>query len=207
MTTATAPPRPPAVRRRRRRLVVALVVMGALVAVVTVVALVLLRPGLYMSTPNLEIVDAVGGDAEPGTVGAAFPALSGTDYDGAPTSFDPVGSPAAVVLVAHWCHYCQDETRALARAMTDGTLADPSAVHLVATQHMRFTDWPPEEALGLEDYPGNVLVDTNSALATRLRMRGTPTWYFTGADGVIREVVQGTLTPAEVDEHLRRAGS
>jgi hypothetical protein len=39
----------------------------------------------------------------------AGPQLSGTGFDGEPVSFGPGDGPMAIVVLAHWCAYCQAE--------------------------------------------------------------------------------------------------
>jgi len=77
----------------------------------------------------------------------------------------------------------------------------------ISTKHIPFVSWPPAKALGLNRFPGIVVVDTDASLAAYFRVSVTPTWFFTDRHGVIREVLTGELSPQAVKDHAGRAMS
>ena len=46
-------------------------------------------------------------------------------------------------------------------------------------------NWPPDEWLEREAFPGAVLVDGDDAVAEAWGLGGTPMWVFTDADGTV----------------------
>jgi len=117
----------------------------------------------------------------------------------------PQGRPMALVFVAHWCTYCKGELKELGEARASGAWVPSAPVVAVPTRHLPFVSWPPQDELELEPAADQVLVDTSSSLARRLGVTGVPQWFFTDADGVIRESVTGVLDPDEIDRYLSLA--
>lgn len=185
---------------KSRRIVVriVLVTMITVVAILAVVGTLIFRPEIVMDTADPTMS---GGSTVGGVVDSTVPSITGTDYEGRAVSITPDQHPMAIAIVAHWCQYCRAELRELRQAISSGTFQPTVPLAIISTRHMPFVSWPPEEVLNLSDFPGTVVADTNSSLANYFGVTSVPLWYFTDSQGVIREVVNGTLTPEEVNQH------
>lgn len=189
-------------RRRRRVLRAVLVTMLAVFILIAGYGLLVFRPGIVLHTAN----PVMSGTSTAGAVvGARLPTISGVDYDGNAVTVGPDGEPVTIVVIAHWCEYCKAEIQDLHAAMLAGTYVPSESLVAISTRHLPFVSWPPKEALKLEDFPGKVIVDTDSSLASYFDIRTTPTWYFTDARGVIRKVVTGTLSVQQITDYAHEA--
>lgn len=195
-------PRKIALRRRRRVLRVVLIAVLSVFIVVAGYGLLVFRPVLVLHTADPTI-----GHGNPGgaTVGSALPSISGVDYANTKVSVNPAAGPVTLVFIAHWCEYCKAEIQSLHAALLRGSYEPVEPLFAVSTRHLPFLSWPPSEVLKLQDFPGKVIVDTDSSLASYFQIRTTPTWYFTDSNGLIAKIVTGTLTPEEVNTYAKQA--
>ncbi|AXV06198.1 hypothetical protein DVS28_a1505 [Euzebya pacifica] len=175
----------------RNRLVT---VIGAVVALAVVVGVgILLVQG---SDASLGVPAATADDgsvlpdipqagADP-AIGTEAPVVVGYEPDGTALAIGGEGAPQAVVFMAHWCPHCQEELPLIGDWVADGQLADGVQLVAVSTLHdPARPNWPPDEWLASEDFPGEVLVDSDGAAAEAWGLSGTPMWVFTDADGTV----------------------
>ena len=127
---------------------------------------------------------SAGADA---SVGQTAPTVEGATPDGGSVTIgEGAGTAQAVVFMAHWCPHCQEEAPLIAEWVTDGQLADGVELVAVSTRHdPARPNWPPDEWLEREAFPGEVLVDGDDAVAEAWGLGGTPMWVFTKADGTV----------------------
>jgi thiol-disulfide isomerase/thioredoxin len=200
-----------AAERRQRTRSRALAVAGAvlLVAVLAGLAVVVVRgndvtlgvAAATVETGSTPLVPATGGGVEDPAVGATVPVAEGRTFAGEPVSIGVPGQAQAVVFMAHWCSFCQEEMPQIAGWVDDGLL--PADVELVgvSTRHdPARPNWPPDEWFVREAFPGTPIVDSTDAVAEAWGLAGTPMWVFTDADGTVVARYSGVLTSEQFAE-------
>lgn len=195
------PIEPPASTSRR------LVVVGA--AILAVVVLAAVAAVLLSSTPSSAVAEpaarplAISGDALPAftdpaadaAIGRPIPRLAGIGLDGAPVSIGPGDGPMAVVVLAHWCSFCQAEVPPLVDYLESGTL--PSGVRVVALTTAidpARPNFPPSAWLERESWTVPTLIDDASDTGLQsLGLASFPAFVFVDADGRVAHRHTGAL--------------
>jgi hypothetical protein len=118
-------------------------------------------------------------------IGQPLPQLSGTGFDGEPVSFGPGDGPMAIVVLAHWCAYCQAEVPPLVSYLDAGRL--PEGVELVALATSidpARPNYPPSAWLEGEGWSVPTLIDDASTRGLQaLGLTSFPAFVFVDADG------------------------
>jgi cytochrome c biogenesis protein CcmG, thiol:disulfide interchange protein DsbE len=145
-------------------------------------------------------------------VGEPFPGFELRDAEGALVRSDELfGRPWLVNVWASWCPQCRNELPLLARAAeelgAEGLgllLVNASERQHVAREYLaaagltlRTLVDPAEAEAGLE---------TTTEFLRRIRTRGLPTTYFIDADGIVRGLFVGELTPLSIVDQLATLG-
>lgn len=127
-----------------------------------------------------------GGGAADIAAGATAPTVTGQSFDGADVTVGGQGQPQAITFVAHWCPHCQDEVPLVKDWVDQGLVADGVELVGVSTFHDPASpNWPPDEWLEREEFPGEVLVDHDDTAAQAYGLQGTPMWVFVDAQGTV----------------------
>ena len=108
--------------------------------------------------------------------GMVSPKIRGTLLDGSITTIGGKGPVTLVIVLAHWCPYCQREVQELSEYLNEVGL--PPDVRLVsvstAIDKTRY-NYPPHEWLKLERWPIPVMTDTpDSKIAEALGVTAFP---------------------------------
>jgi hypothetical protein len=145
----------------------------------------------------------VGTDPDP-VVGTAAPVIRGADFDGnVVTVGGASGTPTAILLISHWCGYCQDEVPAVQQWIEAN--GEPDGIDLVSI--ITFNDenrpnYPPDTWLQEEGWTVPVILDdARSSAMNSLGGTAVPYWVLLDADGIVIDRFTGTAT---VDEVLSR---
>ena len=133
-------------------------------------------------------------------VGEPLPGVEGFDYQNNP---HVIRHPAVVIVVAHWCDYCQREVAALNSAVREDL--PQGNLYLISTWQMWPRAWPPAEALRVAGFPGEVIVDTTSVLSRNLGIDGVPYAIATDRNGIVREVLSGEASLEDLRMLAERA--
>lgn len=150
------------------------------------------RP-VEVSGAPLPTLPEAGGDP---AVGQPLPTLRGVDFEGEASVVDPGDGRAKLILtLAHWCPHCQAEVPTLVAWLDDNPL--PEGIELVAVATAidpSRPNFPPSAWLAREDWPGQVLVDDgqSSALAA-LGLNSFPGWVLVDSDGRVLRRMTGEL--------------
>jgi thiol-disulfide isomerase/thioredoxin len=152
---------------------------------------------------------AIGGDALPPledpatdpTLGGPAPEVVGAGFDGEGEATIADGGGELVVFLASWCPACQAEVPELVEWVEAGGLPDDVELTAVVTGlDATRPNWPPQEWLEEEGWPGAVLVDdADGSVAAAYGLSGTP---FTVAvrDGEVVARFAGQLPAGGFDE-------
>jgi thiol-disulfide isomerase/thioredoxin len=142
--------------------------------------------------PELEVV---------GPDGAPAPLL---DLDGNPVRLaDLRGRPVWINFWASWCPPCQAETptiRDLAEAYA------PQGLEVIGISVQEATEDDVRAYAEKYELGYTVAADLDGDVFRRYRVFGLPTQYFIDENGIIRNVVQGPVTPESAASELRRLG-
>jgi cytochrome c biogenesis protein CcmG/thiol:disulfide interchange protein DsbE len=133
------------------------------------------------------------------TVGSLAPGLALTDLDGRPVSLaDYRGRPVVLNYWASWCGPCRDEFPALKAAQ------EAHAAAGLAVLGVLFKDdpGPAKDFIAKEGATWTTLADPDGTGAATFRVVAPPTTFFIDADGVVRDLQVGGMTPDQLDRHL-----
>lgn len=130
----------------------------------------------------LPTVDLTSGDP---AVGQQAPVITATDLEGNQITIGPDGRPKIVVLLAHWCQFCQAEVPILQEWVDSGGLPDDVDIYgaTVLTNRLRDSStWPPTEWLESEGWTIPTAKDNqDQTIASSYGLTGTP--YYIVLDG------------------------
>ncbi|MCJ7725740.1 MAG: TlpA family protein disulfide reductase [Acidimicrobiia bacterium] len=132
-------------------------------------------------------------------VGTAAPEVRGFDFAGNPVEITDDGRAKIVLLVAHWCPYCQQEIPVVRDWIDTTTLPDGVDVYSVVTL-TDFTrgNYPPQTWLVQEAWNVPVIVDDDlDTVGNAFGLNAVPFWVFINADGTIAGRAAGGGVPAE----------
>ena len=135
-------------------------------------------------------------------VGAEAPVLEGRTFAGESLTIGgAAGSPSIVVFVAHWCPHCQAEVPRLVDWRADGTVPDDIDLFAVATgTDEAQPNYPPQDWLEGEDWPGEVLVDNaDGSAASAYGLSSYPFFVALNADGTVAARGAGELDQAGIE--------
>lgn len=135
------------------------------------------------------------GGSDP-AVGEPLPTLRGVNFDGEPSIIDPGDRTAKlIVALAHWCPHCQAEVPTLVSWLADHPLPEDVELVAVATAiDPARPNYPPSAWLAREDWPGQVLVDdAQSTALAALGLNSFPGWVLVDADGRVVQRMTGEL--------------
>ncbi len=214
-------PDPPETRRgiigpfTGRQLATALAVVLAAALVLVVATRPLVTPGASPSPGDPRATQYV--IASPGEglrVGDRAPELQIVGPDGSPAPLldldgDPVrladlrGRPVWINFWASWCPPCQAETptiRDVAAAYA------PQGLEVVGISVQEATEDDVRAYAEKYGLAYTVAADLTGDVFSAYRVFGLPTQYFLDADGVIRSIVQGPVTPASAASNLKLVG-
>jgi hypothetical protein len=137
--------------------------------------------------------------------GMTIPAVTGQDFDGNEVVIDPTdGRAKAIVFLAHWCSFCQEEVPAV-QTYIDATGGDPDVdLYSVATSiDSTRANYPPSDWLNREGWTVPVIRDNRDNDALMAYGAGAfPYWVFTMSDGTVAGRTSGRLQPGQLEEIL-----
>jgi thiol-disulfide isomerase/thioredoxin len=152
--------------------------------------------------PTLEAL--VGDDAE----GVSAPQLEGTDLAGNALVAPATGRATVLLFMAHWCPRCQQAVPVVQGWYEDGRL--PEQVDLVgvttASESNR-PNYPASAWLDHEDWTIPTISDASGAAAAAFGAPGFPFWVAVDSAGVVVDRRVGELSPGQLTQLARVAGS
>lgn len=129
-------------------------------------------------------------------VGQQAPPFSLPTLDGPEVALESYrGRPVLLHFWASWCPPCREEWPTW-QAFASGPAAGDVAILAVNVEE------PPEvvrQFLGEERPPFPILLDSDGQVNTRYRLRALPMTFLIDADGIIRRVVPGEMSPETLE--------
>ena len=130
--------------------------------------------------------------------GETAPTVIGQDFDGNEIRIENDGRAKAIVLLAHWCGFCQNEVPAVQEWLDSGGGVDGVDMYSIATAMNSTQDnFPPSEWFEREGWTVPVIRDdSDNTVHTAYGAGGFPFWVFVNSDGTVAVRVAGS-TPVE----------
>lgn len=128
--------------------------------------------------------------------GETAPIVIGQDFDGNEVRIENDGRAKAVVLLAHWCHFCQNEVPAVQAWLDSGGGVEGVDMYSISTAMASSREnYPPSEWLDREGWTVPVIRDDSSNSAyTAYGSGGFPFWVFVNSDGTVALRVEGATS-------------
>lgn len=138
-------------------------------------------------------------------IGQPIPSLTGIDLAGEPISIGPSDGPMAIVLLAHWCGFCQAEVPILVDYLASTGMPDGVELVTISTSiDPARPNYPPSTWLEREGWTAPTMVDDASSNALRaLGMSSFPGFVFVDADGRVVQRTTGQLPSEAFDQVVR----
>jgi cytochrome c biogenesis protein CcmG, thiol:disulfide interchange protein DsbE len=184
--------------RRRWATAVRLISSAGLLALLCPLADLAIRPRVGWP----QILPQVGQKPAP-SVGAPAIGFDLKTLDGKSVGLDTLrGKPLMMNFFATWCDPCREEMP-LVNTLASKADKDGYTVLGIAVEDTRaaVTEYAKEAGLV---FP--IALDLNSTVKRAYRIFGPPATFFIDAQGVIRDMVVGPITPERAREGLKKAG-
>ena len=176
-------------------------VLGVTAAIVAAAATMIDRPGSEDAAGGAVTAIELTGDGrgDPPVIGQPAQDFTAVTVDGKKVSLsDFKGHPVWLTFGASWCAACKAEAFDIQNAYSAHE-KDGAVVLGVFIS---------EDDATVRDYAGRVgltypaIADPNTDIASAYRVLGVPAHFFIDADGIIRSISTGTLTPQQMDESI-----
>ncbi|MCJ7725741.1 MAG: TlpA family protein disulfide reductase [Acidimicrobiia bacterium] len=134
-------------------------------------------------------------------IGTAAPEVFGADFNGTPVSIADDGRAKIILIVAHWCQFCQAEVPWVSEWLNTNEMPAGVDFYGVATSIDRtLGNWPPSDWLEREGFSAPVLVDDRiNSVANSFGLPAYPFWVFVNADGTVAARISGGISAADLD--------
>ena len=133
--------------------------------------------------------------------GETSPTVIGQDFDGNEVRIENDGRAKAIVLIAHWCGFCQNEVPAVQAWLDAGGGVEGVDMYSVATAMDSNRDnFPPSEWLDREGWTVPVIRDDSTgSVHSAYGSGGFPFWVFVNSDGTVAFRLAGATTIDELE--------
>jgi len=148
---------------------------------------------------ELPVFPGVGAD-DP-ALGLPVPEIAGADWNDTPTAITDDGRAKMIVVLAHWCPFCQEEVPVVQEWIDGGGLPEGVDVYTIASDVRQAAEnYPPSDWLEGEGWEPPVILDDEAGSArTSLGLSAYPFWVFVAADGTVAGRHSGVLDAASLD--------
>lgn len=157
----------------------------------------LVLPWVTLGRTNLELGDNTTSKMAADLIGKAMPAPNYPTTRGATSTVGLVGKPSVVTVLSTWSPVMSEQLPALATLQPDKRF---NVVPLVMGERLNRVRAYLERAR----YTLSVTVDEQAVLSAKLGTLGAPTHYLVDSRGVVRDIVTGVLSEAELAAALER---
>jgi cytochrome c biogenesis protein CcmG, thiol:disulfide interchange protein DsbE len=143
-------------------------------------------------------------DGDP-SLGQVAPEIRGVGHDGRSAALAPGDGPTAVIFVAHWCPYCQEEVPAVQGLIDDEGLPNEVDVFMVVTDTTEQREnYPPSDWLERVGWSPRVIMDDGTGTAAEAYgVNGFPFHVFLDGEGRVLGRISGAVGAESYQEILR----
>ena len=129
------------------------------------------------------------------------PTVIGQDFDGNEVRIENDGRAKAIVLLAHWCGFCQNEVPTVQAWLDSGGGVEGVDMYSIATAMDSNRDnFPPSAWFDREGWTVPVIRDDSSdSVHTAYGSGGFPFWVFVNSDGTVAFRLAGATTIDELE--------
>jgi len=129
------------------------------------------------------------------------PTVIGQDFDGNEVRIENDGRAKAIVLLAHWCGFCQNEVPTVQAWLDSGGGVEGVDMYSIATAMDSNRDnFPPSAWFDREGWTVPVIRDdSNNSVHTAYGSGGFPFWVFVNSDGTVAFRLAGATTIDELE--------
>jgi thiol-disulfide isomerase/thioredoxin len=132
--------------------------------------------------------------------GQAAPVVRGSAPDGTPVTIGGPGEPALIAFLAHWCPHCQAEVPVIVDLDADGGFEGVRTVAVLTQSNEQAPNFPPVPWLEREGWPGDVMLDDESASAAlAYGLSGFPMLVAVDRDGDVVARTSGEVPVAGLE--------
>ena len=133
--------------------------------------------------------------------GEISPTVIGQDFDGNEVRIENDGRAKAIVLLAHWCGFCQNEVPTVQAWLDSGGGVEGVDIYSIATAMDSNRDnFPPSAWFDREGWTVPVIRDdSNNSVHTAYGSGGFPFWVFVNSDGTVAFRLAGATTIDELE--------
>ena len=133
--------------------------------------------------------------------GETSPTVIGQDFDGNEVRIENDGRAKAIVLLAHWCGFCQNEVPTVQAWLDSGGGVEGVDIYSIATAMDSNRDnFPPSAWFDREGWTVPVIRDdSNNSVHTAYGSGGFPFWVFVNSDGTVAFRLAGATTIEELE--------
>ena len=163
------------------------------------------EPARFATAVSGNPLPALTDPASDAAIGQPIPSLTGIDLAGEPLSIGPSDGPMAIVLLAHWCGFCQAEVPILVDYLASTGMPEGVELVTIATSiDPARPNYPPSTWLEREGWTAPTMVDDATSGALRaLGMSSFPGFIFVDADGRVVQRSSGQLPAEAFDQAVR----
>ena len=129
------------------------------------------------------------------------PTVIGQDFDGNEVRIENDGRAKAIVLLAHWCGFCQNEVPTVQAWLDSGGGVEGVDIYSIATAMDSNRDnFPPSAWFDREGWTVPVIRDdSDNSVHTAYGSGGFPFWVFVNSDGTVAFRLAGATTIDELE--------
>jgi thiol-disulfide isomerase/thioredoxin len=140
-------------------------------------------------------------------VGTVFPTVTGQQFDGKQMTIAPNGKPHIIMVVAHWCSFCQKEVPRIQKWLNaSGMPADVDLVTVATSNDPAKGNFPAGDWLRREEWSVPTIVDDKQSQAgNALGVSGFPYFIVADAQGKIVYRTSGAVTEDQWNALLEAA--
>lgn len=162
-------------------------------------------PEVYMDGDPLQLFTSSADDPD---VGQHAPGATTLDFQGLPQALTPGdGIAKAIVFLAHWCPYCQQEAPAIVEYLKTYPLPEGTEIIAVSTSHDPSRgNWPSQDWLEAIEWPTPILVDSiYNTIADAYGLTAFPYTVVIDGHGTVTWREIGMVGPEQIVIQLRLA--
>ena len=159
---------------------------------------------VQVSGAGLSQIPTAGPDT---AIGQTVPTVAGAQFDGAQLNITGDGQPMVIIVLAHWCGFCQKEVPLVQKWLNaDGMPTDVKLLAVATSNSSAKPNFPPADWLRREKWSVPTIVDDKDNTAgNAFGVSGFPYFLVVNKEGKVVYRTSGMKTEAEFYAILQAA--